>query len=219
RRWHITLSRLARDLIYVPLSRGHSGTLRRSINLMLTMMLIGVWHGAGWTFCLWGAYNGVLLLINQAWQAAWGPGGKTAHGRLLGWALTFTAFAAGSVFFRAIDIDASWHLIKALSGPRGARATAPIAGGWGGWVIPHGYGSEALVRAWFGTTWSMVGTLWTLAALAIAWLVPDTMEIVDYREGDAQSNWRRSVGPLAWRPAPLTLVATTTMLIAVFVSL
>ena len=113
RRWHITLSRLARDLIYVPLSRGESGPLRRAFNLMLTMILIGVWHGAGWTFVAWGALTGVRRLTTRAWQALWGPGGKTATGRSLVWPLPFPAFAVGGV--RAADIDAAWHIL-ALSG-------------------------------------------------------------------------------------------------------
>jgi len=219
RRWHITLSRLARDLVYVPLSRGDSGTLRRSFNLMLTMVLIGVWHGAGWTFALWGAFNGALLLINQFWQFLWGPSRKTVGGRLVGWALTFIAFSAGGVFFRAFDLDTSWHLIKAMTGFGDVGMAAAIAPDWDGWMIRHGYVSEALVRNWFGANWSVVGTLWTIAALSVAWLVPDTMEIVDYREGDSQSNWRRPVGILAWRPSPIMLGASTFMVIAVFASL
>ena len=181
RRWHVTLSRLARDLIYVPIALGH-GTLRRSFGLMLTMVVIGVWHGAGWTFVMWGALNGLLLLINQAWLAVWGAGRRSPAGRLMGWALTFTAFSVGGVFFRAIDIDAAWHMLTAMSGfGEPAGAAAPFVTDWDGWLVRHDYISGDFVRAWFGTTWSMIGTLWTCAALAIAWLVPDTMEIVDYR--------------------------------------
>ena len=219
RRWHITLSRLARDLVYVPLSRGEPGVLRRSFNLMLTMILIGVWHGAGWTFVAWGAINGVLLLINQAWQAVWGPGRKTASGRFLGCALTFTAFAAGGVFFRATDIDAAWHILKAMSGFGDAVAAGAITMEWDDWLIRRGYVSAPFVLSWFGTTWSIIGTLWTALALAIAWLVPDTMEITGYREGDAQSNWRRPVGILAWRPSPVVLVAMSLLFVGAFASL
>jgi alginate O-acetyltransferase complex protein AlgI len=193
--------------------------VRRSINLLFTMMLIGVWHGAGWTFVAWGAYNGILLLINQAWQALRSRSRKTTAGRLLGWALTFTAFSAGAVFFRAIDIETSWHLLKAMSGFGDATEAAKLVVDWDGWMIRNGYISEDFVLAWFGNTWSMDGTLWMFVALGIALLVPDTMEITNYREGDAQSEWRRSVGPFAWRPAHITLAATTAIFIAVFASL
>ena len=67
--------------------------------------------------------------------------------------------------------------------------------------IRHGYLPESLVRAWFGVNWSVIATLSTLGALGIALLVPDTMELVDYREGEPHSDWRRPAGPLAWRPS------------------
>src|SRR5262249_48958887 len=69
RRWHITVCRLARALLYLPLSRALPGPIGRTISLAVTMMVLGIWHGAGWTFVAWGAYNAVLLLINQAWYA------------------------------------------------------------------------------------------------------------------------------------------------------
>jgi D-alanyl-lipoteichoic acid acyltransferase DltB (MBOAT superfamily) len=219
RRWHITLSRLARDLVYVPLSLGQTGTLRRAFNLMLTMTLIGVWHGAGWTFVAWGAINGALLLINQAWQAFWGPGRKTATGRLIGWALTFTAFAVGGVFFRAADIGAAWHMLEAMCGFGMPVTATAVTLEWDDWLIRHGYVSAPFVLHWLGNTWSVIGTLWTTMALAIAWLVPDTMEVTGYREGDAQSNWRRSVGIFAWRPSPVALAAMSLLFVAVFASL
>jgi alginate O-acetyltransferase complex protein AlgI len=219
RRWHMTVSRLARDLIYIPLSRRHPGRLWRAVNLAITMMALGIWHGAGWTFVAWGAYNVVLLLINQAWQALRGAGRATATGRFLGCAMTFIAFSAGVVFFRAVDIETSWHLIKAMSGFGGATGFAPLAADWDNWLIREGYVSEAFVREWFGTTWTLRGTLWTMLALAIAWLVPDTMEIVNYREADAQSDWRRPVGMLAWRPSLLALGITTVIFGLAFVSL
>ena len=219
RRWHVTVCRLARDLIYVPVSRANPSTLGRTFALTLTMMVLGVWHGAGWTFVVWGAYNVALLLINQSWRAvrpSWGP---SAAGAFCGWALTFTAFCAGAVFFRGADIDASWHLIHAMAGLGGTPMPDSVPVEWDDWAIKNGYFSEAFVRAWFGMNWSMVGTLWTAAAVAIALLAPDTMEIVDYREGDAQSNWRRAVGPLEWRPSPVTFAFTGALFAVAFFEL
>ena len=83
-------------------------------------------------------------------------------------------------------------------------------------LIRHGYVSADLVRAWFGTNWSVVGSLVTASALAIALLVPDTMEIAGYREGDAKSNWRRAIGPLAWQPSVLTLAAAVSLFAVAF---
>jgi hypothetical protein len=183
---------------------------------MLTMIVIGVWHGAGWPFVIWGAYNGILLLINQAWRTVWGPSRKSLVGRLTGWALTFTVFSAGAVFFRAVDIDTSWHLISAMFGFGDGAIVDRRALDWDSWMIRQGYISDEFVRTWFGANWTVVGTLATLAAIAIALFVPDTMEITDYREGDAQSNWRRNLGRFAWRPTLPWAIVTAAIFVAVF---
>jgi D-alanyl-lipoteichoic acid acyltransferase DltB (MBOAT superfamily) len=219
RRWHITLSRLARDLIYVPLSLRHRGVAPRAFALMLTMVVIGLWHGAGWTFVAWGAFHGVLLLVNQFWRWLRGPGRGTPAGRLAGWALTFTAFVIGAVFFRAADMDTAFSMFAAMAGFGGAAVPEQLVLDWDNWIIRHGYVSEAFVRIWLGQSWSVVGTLWTALAFAIAMLVPDTMEITGYREGDAQSKWRRSLGIFAWQPSPLTLGATAALFVVIFASI
>ena len=219
RRWHITLSQFFRDFVYGPLTFGRPAPLWRATSLIITMMLVGLWHGAGWTFIVWGGYHGVLLLINFGWQTLAASDRPTRPGRFAGWALTFTACAVGAVFFRAADIGASWHLIKAMTGFGDAGIAEHLALQWDDWMIRHGYLSELFVRTWLGTTWSMVGTFWTIAALAVALLVPDTMEIVDYREGEAQSHWRRQVGALAWRPSHFWVATIAIIFVAVFTSL
>jgi D-alanyl-lipoteichoic acid acyltransferase DltB (MBOAT superfamily) len=219
RRWHITLGRMARDLVYVPLCLGGAGTLRRSASLLFTMVLIGFWHGAGWTFIVWGAVHGVMLLVNQGWRSLRGPGRGTRAGRLVGWFLTFTGFAVAVVFFRAADMEAAWRLVAAMAGLGEAVVPDRLTLEWDRWVIQHGYVSEALVRIWFGSTWTVAATLWTALAFAVAMLVPDTMEITGYREGDAQSNWRRPVGVLAWRPSPLALGLSAALFVAVFANI
>jgi D-alanyl-lipoteichoic acid acyltransferase DltB (MBOAT superfamily) len=66
--WHVTLSRFLRDYLYIPLGGNRKSTLRRYINVMITMLLAGLWHGAGWTFVFWGGLHGGYLIINQAWH-------------------------------------------------------------------------------------------------------------------------------------------------------
>src|SRR5262249_42347760 len=219
RRWHITVCRLARDLIYVPLSRAHPSPVGRTVALAVTMMVLGIWHGAGWTFVVWGAYNVVLLLINQAWWALRPQRRPSPAGRFIGWMLTFTAFSAGAILFRAVDIDTTWHLFRAMTGFGDAHLTTPLPLAFDDWFVVNGYVSQAALNAWFGNNWSLGGTLWTLTALAVAWLVPDTMEIVDYREGDAQSDWRRPVGILAWRHSLAAVAVTMIVFVAVFANL
>lgn len=69
RRWHMTLSRFLRDYVYISLGGNRCGPFRRSFNLFLTMLLGGFWHGAGWTFLLWGALHGSYLMVNHYWAA------------------------------------------------------------------------------------------------------------------------------------------------------
>lgn len=68
RRWHITLSRFLRDYVYISLGGNRKGSTRRYINVLLTMLLGGLWHGAGWTFVLWGLCHGLFLVAHQSWR-------------------------------------------------------------------------------------------------------------------------------------------------------
>jgi alginate O-acetyltransferase complex protein AlgI len=201
RRWHISLSRFLRDFVYVPLGGGTGGPARRSLNLFATMTLGGLWHGANWTFIAWGAFHGVLLTINHAWRTLRGKREPTPVGRLAGWLATFTAFVIGMVFFRAADLGTAALMLKAMTGFGNAPYAEEIKVGWDLWGIRAGYISEPFVRGWLGAHWSVIGTLLTAGALLVAFLVPDTMELVDYRESEPHSQWRRNVGWLAWRPS------------------
>src|SRR3984885_3576772 len=80
RRWHITLSRFLRDYLYIPLGGNRLGEQRRYLNLMVTMLLGGLWHGAGWTFLIWGGLHGVYLCVNHLWQAWRGGLAASASG-------------------------------------------------------------------------------------------------------------------------------------------
>jgi len=106
RRWHMTLSRFLRDYLYIPLGGSHHGNGRRYANLMATMLLGGLWHGAGWNFIAWGALHGSYLVINHAWHYARRKFGhdlkhSTWWGRGLAILVTFLAVVVGWVFFRA----------------------------------------------------------------------------------------------------------------------
>ncbi|MGZ5019417.1 MAG: MBOAT family O-acyltransferase, partial [Chthoniobacterales bacterium] len=85
RRWHVSLSRFLRDFVYVSLGGSRHGTCRTSVNLLATMTLGGLWHGAGWTFVVWGAYNGVLLAINHLWRQWRGPARPSCLKAFAGW--------------------------------------------------------------------------------------------------------------------------------------
>ncbi|CAN0513146.1 unnamed protein product, partial [Phaeothamnion confervicola] len=102
RRWHITLSRFLRDYLYIPLGGGRAGAVRRLVNVLIVMMLGGCWHGAGWTFLLWGTLHGLGLIANHAWLMVRGPrGGMSVYaGRLS----TFVFVALAWIPFRAADL-------------------------------------------------------------------------------------------------------------------
>jgi D-alanyl-lipoteichoic acid acyltransferase DltB (MBOAT superfamily) len=82
RRWHMTLSRFLRDYLYLPLGGNRKGKVRRYANLMVTMLLGGLWHGAGWTFVIWGGLHGFYLIVNHAWHAFLRQNRTCQQGRL-----------------------------------------------------------------------------------------------------------------------------------------
>ena len=121
KRWHISLSTFLRDYLYIPLGGNRCGPLRRYANLLLTMLIGGMWHGAGWTFIVWGGLHGVYLVINHAWQHVRGqlsaPVG--AAERAAAWLLTFLAVVVAWVFFRAHDFGSAWAVIAGMAGLHG----------------------------------------------------------------------------------------------------
>jgi alginate O-acetyltransferase complex protein AlgI len=110
RRWHITLSRFLRDYLYIPLGGNRYGAARRYLNLIITMALGGLWHGAAWGFVIWGLLHGLYLAINHAWRKIAGE----AMPYWLGGTLTFFAVAIAWVPFRAESLDATRHFFAAM---------------------------------------------------------------------------------------------------------
>lgn len=114
-RWHLTLSRFLRDYLYIPLGGGRRGPVRRYANLVITMTLGGLWHGAGWTYVAWGFVNGMFLLVNHGWRNTVG----TVEGRafaMLSRVLTLLCVFYGHVFFRAADLDDALRVHAAMVG-------------------------------------------------------------------------------------------------------
>ncbi len=183
RRWHITLSRFLRDYLYIGLGGNRRGTTRRYLNLMLTMLLGGLWHGANWTFVLWGGLHGCYLMINHAWVAAADRVALLARfrrshaGAATGWVLTFLAVVVGWVFFRSPDLRTALHILDGMIGGNG-------------FVLPAGlaYALEPVhkVVAALGVTFDVdrsgtefvKGYLWIGALLTIAFLAPNTQQLM-----------------------------------------
>ncbi|WP_404712362.1 MBOAT family O-acyltransferase [Sphingomonas sp. MMS24-J13] len=160
RRWHMTLSAFLRDYLYIPLGGNRRGPARRYVNLMATMILGGLWHGANWTFALWGTLHGLYLVINHGWKVARDRLGlpSTPGGAWLAGCLTFVAVVVAWVFFRATSIDAALRLLGGAVGGNGLGSYHALA--------PHVPASPAAVLAWLA------------AGFLIVKLAPNSMEIV-----------------------------------------
>lgn len=121
RRWHISLSTFLRDYLYIPLGGNRRGPVRRYLNLGITMVLGGLWHGASWTFVVWGALHGLYLMLHQGFRAACG---ERVHARLesmrawrlASWGLTMLAVVVAWVVFRAQTFSGSMNMLQGMAG-------------------------------------------------------------------------------------------------------
>jgi D-alanyl-lipoteichoic acid acyltransferase DltB (MBOAT superfamily) len=118
RRWHMTLSRFLRDYLYIPLGGNRKSKFNRYKNLMITMLLGGLWHGAGWTFLIWGGLHGIYLIINHGWIAFKQRMNWTGNTFAAG-SITFLAVVIGWVFFRAVNLAAAIDMLRGMSGLNG----------------------------------------------------------------------------------------------------
>jgi D-alanyl-lipoteichoic acid acyltransferase DltB (MBOAT superfamily) len=198
RRWHMTLSRFLRDYLYIALGGNRHGQARRYANLLATMVLGGLWHGANWTFVAWGALHGGYLIANHAWHALERRSARltqaagTVGGRLGAWALTMLAVMVGWVFFRAHDFASAWRMLGAMSGVE-AGGVRPV--------------SDA------GDMWA-----WAACLSAIALLAPNSQQILSawapvLEQVPPPAGWPR------WRPTLGWGVATACVALAGFLSI
>jgi alginate O-acetyltransferase complex protein AlgI len=117
RRWHMTLSRWLRDYVYIPFGGSRGGTILTYRNLMLTMLIGGLWHGAAWTFVVWGGLHGAALVGERWWRDRRGDAAPSAARRWPRWRariLTFHFVCLGWIFFRADSFGAAWDMIEGL---------------------------------------------------------------------------------------------------------
>jgi alginate O-acetyltransferase complex protein AlgI len=119
RRWHMTLSRFLRDFLYIPLGGSRGGRLLTYRNLMITMVLGGLWHGAAWTFVAWGAFHGVGLVAEHA------LGGRITTPAWLRWAVTFHLVVFSWILFRSEDLHVAGVFLSRLATPGDATLWTP----------------------------------------------------------------------------------------------
>ena len=162
RRWHISLSTFLRDYLYIALGGNRHGAVRRYVNLAATMVLGGLWHGASWSFVVWGALHGSYLMVHHGFRAACGA---ALYARLqasrswcgLAWALTLLAVVVAWVVFRAESLAGAMRVLRAMGSP------------------DLGVGPHALL--WNAGLQAQTGMLWCAVLVALACLAPCSNDI------------------------------------------
>ena len=119
RRWHISLSSWLRDYLYISLGGNRKGKIRTYINLFLTMLLGGLWHGANWNFIIWGGLNGIGLAAHKFMRVFWGNDTKTPSKGISHWFGVFFTFhfvMLAWIFFRNASLDDCWTMLSQIFG-------------------------------------------------------------------------------------------------------
>jgi alginate O-acetyltransferase complex protein AlgI len=122
-RWHMSLSSWLRDYLYIPLGGNRSGEARTRINVMIVFALSGLWHGANWTFVLWGLYHGGLSILERT---SLGKAWRTRTPRWFAVPVTFALVVIGWVFFRAASAEQAFAFLKAMAGLGSTPAVAKL---------------------------------------------------------------------------------------------
>jgi alginate O-acetyltransferase complex protein AlgI len=201
RRWHMSLSRFLRDYLYIRLGGNRKGVIRRYGNLMATMLLGGLWHGAGWTFVIWGGLHGIYLLVNHAW-AKLTNGQRWASSRpmlMVYHVTTFTAVLVGWVFFSAKSFPTAVSILKGMIGLNGICLNPAFQTLLGPWAT-------RLPITFAHSGFKSVGILWLLVLLPIVFLMPNTQQIM-YRVRPALKQ-AESIAAVMWRPSARWAILT-----------
>jgi alginate O-acetyltransferase complex protein AlgI len=211
RRWHITLSRFLRDYLYFPLGGNRKGKFNRYRNLMLTMLLGGLWHGAGWTYVLWGGLHGLFLIINHAWRSL------TQHsqirlgviGRVLSYLLTFLCVVVAWVFFRAESLDSAFNILGGMIGLNGVYLAVDTEL----WLVHlfQGLGIEVHLNELSSTFIDEKSMRWIGWLLVVVWFMPNTLQLMQ--------KYQPAINLEQFSPEPGTLQITLNQKFAVLCSL
>jgi D-alanyl-lipoteichoic acid acyltransferase DltB (MBOAT superfamily) len=192
RRWHMTLSRFLRDYLYIALGGNRKGRVRRYVNLFVTMLLGGLWHGAGWPFVVWGGLHGSYLMINHAWRHGLGRLGLDPSGHALYrgacWLVTFVAVVFSWVYFRAPTLEHGNQIALAMLGFSGFEIPAGIlarAGGIGEYLTALG-----VSPGWGGGSVLLGNYVWVAVSACIALALPNVAQIFHRAESVLYENSR-----------------------------
>ncbi len=197
RRWHITLSQFLRDYIYFPLGGNRLGEFRRYLNLMVVMLVGGLWHGASWTFVVWGGLHGVYLIVNHLWRGWRGEGPPSRARAIASTIVTFISVVFAWVFFRAGTFAGAFHMLGAMAGTQ---------------TIGWGVGSDAVTVL--------------VAGYGLIYLLPDTPQLFAatlephvLATANIDTGTRAALLPLRWQFQWFFAAAAGTLLLVVLINL
>ena len=223
RRWHITLSRFLRDYLYIPLGGNRYGKSRRYFNLILTMLLGGLWHGAGWTYLLWGGLHGVYLVINHGWHGLrrhFGqnpdiPLPKPLHA--VATLLTFLAVVLAWVIFRSENVNIAMAMLKAMAGFNGFVLPEIWLEKWGRvgqFLSAQGVDFSADTPLINGAALN-----WIWGCLLIVWFAPNTQQIMANFKPALVVPDDNSANRLLWQPSYPWLVVSVVCAVSALLSI
>lgn len=201
--WHITLSNFLRDYIYFPLGGSRCAHWRSYCNLILTMFFSGLWHGANWTFVLWGVLHGIYLSIYRLYTRMGGkkywPSGRT--GLVMGIAITFTAVLFSRVFFRSHNMAGAFSILGGLCGMQGIGLPYTLQVK----LQNHGFSTDLGFTSWLG------GIMWIfpvlIIATGIAFFAPNSHQIFRIADNEGHNDSAEATPPL-WNKSMLWAVFT-----------
>lgn len=206
RRWNMTLSRFLREYLYIPLGGNRKGSARRYVNLMITMFLGGLWHGASWTFVMWGCLHGFYLCCNHWWvslKKILGMGGKNnIILNIVACFLTFILVIIAWVFFRAPSFSMAHEILHAMFFK---QLILP-----GYWHIPltiKAFLSKLDIGFTSQTTWSVNdpiasfhSIIFICVSLVIVWFMPNSYQIMHRYKPALLPAFENIKSWLNWKP-------------------
>jgi alginate O-acetyltransferase complex protein AlgI len=216
RRWHMTLSQFLRDYLYVPLGGNRNGPAMRHVNLMITMLLGGLWHGASWTFVMWGGLHGLFLIVNHAWRKVahnWLPssGISAWFYMLASTLLTFFCVVIAWIFFRAESFDSAMLILRGCFGYGGISMPSSLSFLAERWpdlgntlVVDITFGGAFLNIPGMGSLGGIVPFIKLLfLGLVIVWFAPNCQQFFKFIDEGARKGTRWLKWAVSQPPKPL----------------
>ena len=201
RRWHMTLSRFLRDYLYIPLGGSRKGRLRQYVNLLITMLIGGLWHGAGWTFIIWGGLHGFYLLFNYFWRRITSILKVNYFfngvlGKYFGMAITFVVVVIAWVIFRTENVDSALRIYQGMSGYNGIVFPSQLER-----IIPgvcSVFECSPYLNEVFGQVNKPYYVLWLPVLLLWVWFAPNVKDLCFNINENTQFPYLRKSNEVMW---------------------